>query len=53
MQLKRRLIAFGVEIGLKNQSAAVAFLLHRCSKEATLTPFPQMSAKFTCQKFSQ
>ncbi len=52
MQLKRRLIASGVEMGPKESKFAEAFLLHRCSKEATLIPFPSMSVKFTCQTFS-
>ena len=47
-----RLIAFGVKWSLKNPNSAVAFLLHRCSKEATPIPFPPMSVKFTYQKFS-
>ncbi len=41
-QLKRRLIAFGVEMGLKNPKSAEAILLQRCSKEATLCPISHM-----------
>ena len=36
-----------------SRKSAEAILLQRCSKEATLTPFPPISVKSTCKKFSR